>query len=199
MKGIFPTERAIEDFVWNRLKSGEACPIADETYSFCLRQKEIKGYGVTDIIKFQACESVITITVLELKNENLKEAHVSQLYRYMTGIRRIAEMYSRKIEDCPEIVVIGELAGPFDQDRGDIVWLLQELDDIWAYEVSLDFEHGFQSLPISRTWRNASENRLSYKNHVRDIASIHRKALQAFLADLEAYGNVTSINGDSNA
>lgn len=191
----FPSEKTIEDYIWSKLQDGICCPISGERYDFCMRQKEIKGYGVTDIIKVQACESIISITVLELKNEFLKESHISQLYRYMTGIRRIADMYSRRIKDCPEIHIHGELAGPFNKDRGDFVFLLQGLSNITCYELSIDFDSGFKSEEISDSWSNKSEKKLSYKKEVRRILDHHREAERLFMEAIRGPQNskVTSI------
>lgn len=201
MKVEFPSERAIEDYVWKQLENGQPCPISGDAHNFCLRQKEIKGYGVTDIIKIDVSDEGVRITVLELKNEELKESHISQLYRYMTGIRRVARLYSKKIIGCPDIEVVGELAGPFNPNRGDIVWLLQSLDDVTVYDISLSFEHGFKAEEVSKGWHKGDENILAYKDEVRLIREHHIDAMMELFRSIECRrsANVVSIGGREDA
>lgn len=204
MKCEFPSEKAIEDYVWSKLAKGECCPIADERYDLCFRQKEIKGYGVTDIIKISVVNDEVTITVLELKNEAIKEAHISQLCRYIKGVRRVVDLYKRKVKDCPFIEVRGEIAGPFNQDRGDIVWLADQLDDIQIFSLEVDFEKGFVSSRVGRGWYRNNENRLAYKDVVRDIALAVKESKnmveQEYIEYLECVnGNVVNIKGDHDA
>lgn len=197
----FPSEKAIEDYIWNKLSNDECCPLADEKYDFCLRQKEIKGYGVTDIIKFSVSTDEIIITVLELKNEDIKETHVSQLYRYMTGVKRVARLYRRKIKGLPRIIVRGEIAGPFNRDRGDILWLVEHLDDVDVYSIELDLDDGFKAEQVSEGWYKLDEKRLSYRDVVRDIsdALVTAHYVESKIAQMAPPKNVVNMKGDHDA
>lgn len=197
----FPSEKYIEDYVWQSLQAERYCPVSDEHFDLFLRQKEIPGYGITDIIKIAAFNTgEIDIRVLELKNEPLKESHVSQLYRYITGVRRIAERYMR-LTDCPEISVRGELAGPFDKSRGDFVYLLQAIRDIDIYDLSLSMSSGFKSELVGDSWFNASEKLTGHKALVRQIAEKYQKQEAIFLEDLMRHrsNKVVNLRGDDNA
>lgn len=170
MKLEFPSEQFIEDYVWSKLQNEGVCPVTDHITELAFRQKEIYGYGVTDIIKIDLCPSgMIYIKILELKNQPLKPDHIAQLCRYMEGVKRIANRYIRRSKEKLYIDVSGELAGPFDSSRNDVVWLAQNLDNITLFDLSIDVEKGFRSDAIGSGWYRESENLTGYKDEVKQI------------------------------
>lgn len=176
----FPSEKTIEDFVFSRLSAGDVCPISNEIVTRAFRQYEIKGYGVTDIVKVLVCPGGIEIKILELKNETLKEAHLGQLSRYMRGAERVAKKYRRFLPASWEITVSGELAGPFEPDSNNLVYMLQHLqEDITVWSIALDMESGFQSKEVGRGWFSRNECRRQHSGLVRDVFG--------FFRDIETY------------
>lgn len=202
MNVSFPSEKAIEDYIWSKLDDGEPCPLSDEHFSMCLRQKEIVGYGVTDIIKIGVYPGEVEIVVVELKNEHLKEAHISQLCRYITGIKRVVRLYEQKHKDGPNIIVRGELAGPFKKDRGDVVWLIESLENITVYDVSMSMDSGFEAKEISKGWFRSNEEKLGYRDITRQISNIldfHARIEMEEMHRHQECNNVVQLNGDRDA
>lgn len=152
----FPSEKFIEDYVFESINENAQCPVSGQDVDYVLRQHEITGYGVSDLIKICVRDSNIYITVLELKNEPLKEAHLSQLARYMRGIQRQLHRY-QKIGY--QIHIDGELAGPVRSDKdSDFVFLIGRLTDISVYKIKLSMAQGFEAERVSTSWFNSSEN-----------------------------------------
>lgn len=167
----FPSEKFIEDFVCSRIGADRECPVSGEFVNIAYRQKEIKGYGVTDVIKIMVYPGYVQVVVLELKNEPLKEAHISQLARYMRGVERVVKKYERAMPDGWEISVYGELAGPFDKNKGDLPYLLSLLNDrITVYDLSASMDDGFSASIVSDGWYSTSENVFCYKDVARKLA-----------------------------
>jgi len=190
----FPSERTIEDYVFQRISSVGECPVSGDLVDLVVRQYDLKGYGVIDVLKISISPFEIRITVLELKNENLKESHVGQLARYMTGVTRLATRYRRFLDAGWKIFVEGELAGPLDSSSGDFVYLRNVLPQhISIYELTLDMEYGLSSSPVSTGWHNRNESRASSKAIVRKVFNKYSSLKKS----IPIAANVVSI-GDKN-
>jgi len=172
----FPSEKAIEDYVESKILKDRICPISGDEVDELIRQHPIEGYGAADIVKMSFGPQVVVITVLELKKETLKEAHLSQLARYMRGIERQATGYMKKVRGL-EVYVQGELAGPFDPAANDLCFLSERLDDIDIFQVELSMDHGFAARPIGSGWYKAAESRMQGRALAR-IAYPHLRAIQ---------------------
>jgi hypothetical protein len=153
----FPSERFIEDYVQNRIERDRVCPISGEGVDHLLRQHEIKAYGRTDIIKLMVSPGLLEIVILELKNESLSEVHLSQLARYLVGMNWQAQRYRARFPGY-EIMVRGELAGPFDASANDLVWMVPCLRYVDIYGLSADLEEGFTSTRIGTGWHKRDED-----------------------------------------
>lgn len=189
----FPSEKEMEDYIWTRLSEDGVCPVSGRTANFYFRQKDIKGYGVTDIVKVRCRKNKIIITVLELKNEPLKEAHVAQLCRYMNGLNRIADYYRERRQRCPEIVIKGELAGPFEKNRNDLVWLVDHMPEITLYNVSISIDSGFCSLPIQKGWYRGDEEVESYRSEEEEITLYYQEYQEMISTFAEADGGEDEV------
>lgn len=165
----FPSERVIEDYLWEVLTATKVCPITGCKVASSYRQLEIKGYGITDLVIVTESSSSITVRVIELKNETLKEAHLSQLARYMTGLDRYLEKYSEMAARSGRVLYIrGVLAGPFDlRSSGDFPYLLNQIHNIDAYSLSLTLEEGFECSCLSdQGWHRKNEDPSSIRPYV---------------------------------
>lgn len=162
----FPSEKTIEDYVCRRMEDHSICPVSNDYVAHFVRQHEISGYGVTDVIKFHVSDNVLFATILELKNEPLKEIHLAQLSRYMVGLSRQLKRYGDRLG--VKLAVRGQLAGPF-EIRGDFVYLADQLPYIKIFDLRLSLDEGFLSSPVGRGWHNKSENKKSAKSLVRQL------------------------------
>jgi len=167
----FPSEKIIDDYVYSKIMAEQFCPVAGEHVQHCVRQHEIRGYGITDLIKILRYGNQLEVTILELKNEPLKEAHISQLARYMVGLRRQLRRYANSGHVPFDIEVRGELAGPLDVGRNDFVYMLDIIEDITVYDISLTMEDGFCSNMVNAGWHNNSEDLLGAKPIIRQLHS----------------------------
>tara|TARA_A100000171_G_scaffold14637_1_gene13010 strand:+ start:2605 stop:3192 length:588 start_codon:yes stop_codon:yes gene_type:complete len=178
----FPSERAIEDFVFHQIEQEGLCPISGEQVDLCLRQHEIKAYGRTDIIKLYWSPGLLEIVILELKNKPLCELHLSQLARYMVGARRQAARYQKRFPNY-EILVRGQLAGPFEKGLNDIVWMLECIEGIEFYALTMDMKTGFRSESLEQGWHKTQEDLQGGKSvakHVfHGIADLERAEAEA--------------------
>lgn len=153
----FPSERDLEDYIWHELVHSNTCPIAGEEVSFAYRQMGIPGYGITDIVKVAVFNHRTDITILELKNETLKESHLSQLARYMRGVERWASRYERFFPKH-QVCITGELAGPVNPGSNDLVFLASRMDDIAVYDIGVSMESGFHSGMVGDGWFKRAED-----------------------------------------
>lgn len=171
MKIEFPSEKVLEDYVYTKSREYGECVISGDAMDQIWRQMNIPGYGITDIVKAWFTPNSIELTVLELKNEPLKEAHVSQLMRYMKGLENMVSNYSeRKLR----VDVYGQLAGPFDPNKGDFAYMLAHLSQqVSVYELSLDVETGFYAEQIEADWRSQGEDRAWGDEKMQDLYTSH--------------------------
>lgn len=192
----FPSEAFIEDYVTAYIREHKECPISGECVHRYYRQYEIKGYGIIDLIKLSFDEDSCTVTILELKNEPLKESHYSQLARYMAGANRIKERLLIKYPHA-RIYIAGELAGPYDISKNDLVYLNQLCEDINIYDLSLLMSEGFAAQHISKEgWHNTSENLSKSDGDIRE-AMRHQKKMNTQVRD--AIKKAAAISGGDHA
>ena len=182
----FPSEKAIEDYVFDCIKIMNRCPIDNGQYEFVFRQVNLGPYGIADIIKVQIplnktyVPDGLYITVLELKNETLKPSDVAQLSRYMAGMTKILEPYKRRLEKKTGfgIWIYGQLAGQFDKDANDLPFLLDLLnEEIDVYDLSMTYGSGFLSKMINKGWSRKIPKQRPLKDLVREVFN-HVKSLE---------------------
>lgn len=193
MRVPFPNEETIERFVAEQIDTNLHCPISQEDVFDYVRQHSIQGYGVADIIKIHATKDRAWLTVLELKNKPLNETHLTQLTRYMVGLKRQARRYEDRFDI--KFDIYGELAGPLNPG-GDFVFLAEHLsDEISVYELSLHMDRGFTSEPVCRGWFNTNEDLAGGKKLARLCFDAltekieYDRAYREFLAGSEAHEN----------
>lgn len=173
MKIDFPNEKFIEDYVYEKSRDDGQCILSGDAVDRIWRQLAIPGYGVTDIVKAWFTPSAIELTVLELKNEPLKESHLSQLMRYMKGLRRMVASCER---GDVEVTVCGQLAGPFDPDRGDFVYMLGFIPrEVSAFGLALDMEIGFSSEALHGDWSPSGADDDWGLDRMQDLHAAHRQ------------------------
>lgn len=166
----FPSEKFVEDYIFDFIRREKECPLSGMNVTSSVRQYEIKGYGITDIIKIEVSPYSVDVTILELKNETLKESHLGQLARYMRGADRVANRYRRFLPNDWDINIRGELAGPFDSSSNNLVYLSELLQEkISIYELSLSMQDGFRSSDIGSGWFNHGENLAAHKQIVKKV------------------------------
>ena len=168
----FPSEKFIEDFVYNTIINTGICPVSNESVDSVFRQLDLGAYGIADIVKVSAQENPFenekhyVITVLELKNADLKSKDLSQLARYMTGIDRYIEKYNQKMRFTYEIY--GELGGLRNGDN-DICYLSKYLENIGIYTLSATLTNGFLSNIIGDGWYKIDEDYKKISKHLKSV------------------------------
>lgn len=94
----FESEHDLEMMLYNHHSETKMCLVSEQEYSDCYRQFNTNGYGICDLIYVDKQEStdmpcIISIHVVELKNQGIKLADFAQLARYKTFFdRAISEM-----------------------------------------------------------------------------------------------------------
>lgn len=176
MRIDFPSEKTIEDYIFESIKQDGACPLSGDAADRVWRQYEIPGYGIADIVKVWLIPNGIELTVLELKNEPLKEAHVGQLMRYMRALEKVAERASGT-----SVTVRGELAGPLDPQKGDLVYMLPYLPrQISVFEIFLSMDCGFVANPVGTEWHSVKESAEWFQGKADSFCEMHRVRFEDF-------------------
>lgn len=141
-KVIFDSEKEIEDFIILRLDNSSVCPVTDEQFELWFRQLNLGSYGIADIVKINTGPNGdMDITVMEIKKEVIDVKTLTQVARYIQGIK---VLFSDLMPDFKGILsVYGEVVAPDISFNDDCVYLLNLLDDINAYVISCDMESGF--------------------------------------------------------
>lgn len=172
MEVQFPSEQFIENYIEKRITEDGCCPASGMEVDLHFRQLEIKGYGISDLVKVEYSEGHIDVTILELKNRQLKESDISQLARYMRGLERLLTKYQRRFRNF-SFGISGELAGPLDVQSTDFVFIIGRLEDITVYGLELSLDHGFKSTEIGSDWFNHGEDWKSTRAAAREVFNLY--------------------------
>lgn len=190
-KVIFDSELELEDYIFNKVKSGDVCPIDDEYYDMIFRQVNIGDYGIADIVKIQidadpGCVDSLTVKVLELKKNIIDTKAIIQVIRYTEGIKHFMRL---KFPNVENIEIIPQLSAPEINRSDDTTYLINALDSLEIYEIYCNLDIGFASNPIQEKWINQEREfrslnviakevknkvvkyNLDYKRHTRDYQS----------------------------
>jgi hypothetical protein len=150
-------ESDLEDIIWECLQSEQGVQALDSkgllipTPKKAFRQLRIGNYGIADIVTVQkecirfedAVHPSLTITVFELKKDQIKLDTLVQVFRYIKGIR---DYFNRRGYHICEYNVRGVLIGRSIND-GDWVYLAEGINekvDFYTYNYYIDgmrFEH----------------------------------------------------------
>lgn len=89
----FDSEKSLEDFIYNHWRETGRFIADGKEYQVCLRQVNLGGYGIADLIFVSLDLSDIENTlfvfhVVELKNEKIKLKDFGQISRYLTGVNK---------------------------------------------------------------------------------------------------------------
>jgi len=166
-------ENDLEDIIENMFKdkSDLVYEIGCEP-GIILRQPALSGYGKMDLInisyrgnnangflKDEELKRLWNIDIIELKRGKLCFNELSQLCRYMTGVKRYLIHNKRKyIKESFQIR--GVLIGKEIEESGDFVYLLNRLGmtNIDIYTFSLDYKKGLSFNYVWDEWYNKNEN-----------------------------------------
>lgn len=118
----------------------------DEDTKF-YRQVKIPPYGTMDILGVCAYgDDSLTITVIELKNQNITLANMAQTARYVRYFELVSNRFNHKSID-----IRGVLVGPYNVSKAgdDDVFLAQQLSNIDVYSLNIDPMSGIEAELIS--------------------------------------------------
>ena len=188
----FPSERFIEDYVMECLVNDGECPLTGDRSDMAYSQVRLGVYGVADIVKIETDNEVMKVTILELKNQPLKLKDLAQLGRYMKGVEQVVERYTRRIKNCIEIEVFGELVGPTTADSHELDYISGVLKNISIYSIELTMENGFTSKHINQNWRYSKPN-IKLQPIVRQVYDAVYDTVQMF-KDYDAANKAVVVN-----
>ena len=166
----FPSESAIEDFIYKKIVTERFCPVSSMDIDYILRQPRLGAYGIADLIKIvltrNPYETTLDIVVMELKNEPLKPRDLAQLTRYMSGVKHMVSSYCSRMNIG--LAISGELVGTgFEED---FVYILEHLtDDIDCYTLNITIEEGLDVNLLESGWYKTASNRRDVSKVVREI------------------------------
>lgn len=188
----FESEKAIEDYVFEKILSEHACPVSNEPVDLVYRQFIIDNYGICDLIKIKVSDTGVVVTILELKNEPFRISHLLQVARYRAGLAHAFYPYYKA---GFRISIFCQLAGPYliDNFPPEEVCLLSQFtnNNIEIFDLSLSFESGFLSRNIKESyWKTCSPPKM--KKQVRAVFS-EFKAFESFKKNLE--NNILKTSG----
>jgi hypothetical protein len=157
----FDSEKALEDALYEKLKGGYN-PISDTHHDHVIRQFNIAGHGIVDLITVQVMNDPIvngpthlSIDLIELKNTKIKSEHIGQIARYRSAFRRaIDDGYFEFFEVEVSCILVGLKTFP---DETDLVYQIQESEWLSVNEMSISFDEGIKFHEVSN-WRSARED-----------------------------------------
>ena len=141
---ILENERELEDYIVTETEKG-VNPITDETVSYCLRQVNLGGYGIIDIVFINIYddpdnEPELYFRIIELKKGIIDNAAVAQISQYKQGIEHYLGLKDFQIKTRVEGILIG--AGHNNNDN--TCFLIDSIDWLSCYHYELTLEYGIQ-------------------------------------------------------
>lgn len=81
------SEKELEDYIFKNYKNIEYL-----NGDFIIRQLNIKGYGIIDILIIEIIENYPIFKILELKQDKIDHKAIEQICKYINGFKRNLEM-----------------------------------------------------------------------------------------------------------
>lgn len=128
----FDSEKALEDFVCQNLER-KFNIITEESVISYVRQPNLGLYGKGDILTISSEEDV---SLFELKNEELKISHISQIAKYRKFFMNHDSEFERRNY---EFALVVKKSAAY---SGDMIFLANQVDWLSVYEFSLDPAEG---------------------------------------------------------
>lgn len=155
----FDSEKCFENFIIEEFNKENICIIDDVEYQECISQFDTKSYGIPDLV-FVGYEldmdengepiEAARVHVVELKNEQIKLSHISQIARYKTYFERAFEGINVSLQFS--LVVPKGI-----ENVDDACWIVNQLDGIDVCEFFLDPSSGID-FKYSNGWHRSSED-----------------------------------------
>ena len=159
-------EKELQDYLFNN--TGK---IGIKKTDLTHKEFGIMPYGYIDIIAFSTAYNKLLISVVELKTDSFRASHLTQLYRYCTGIDDLFDDYEKRIVP---ILVNKESTTSTDDD----VYLMNMAPGVRFYEYDLCIDNGIKikrTCPvwtINKEWSAETTN--NYARLVTKIPKRHR-------------------------
>lgn len=161
----FETEKEMEDLIYSYWENIGIVPIDKTPYDILLRQPNIPGYGVPDLIGISHDISCVRVRIFELKNTKLIYDNVGQICRYYRGIER----YFKKFYPNVDLQLSGVLVGTGMSLSNDFCYLQTYIDwlSIYIAEVNMN---GVKFVLDEKNWYATSEtNKKIFKEYEHEI------------------------------
>lgn len=90
------------------------------------REFNLSPYGYPDFLHAEKAGSILYVNILEIKNNPLSASNISQLCRYVTGVKRAFAINEYL---CIECIINATLLGPSIAMSSDMPYLVNEISD----------------------------------------------------------------------
>lgn len=136
------SEKELENYLFDNYKTIEFL-----NGDYIIRQMNLVGYGILDLLVIETIGSIIKIKIVELKKNEINFETVGQASRYYTGIKRSLESLPFFINSDYSFIYELILVGNSVSNTGSFEFFLNLIDDraldiqikIITYEVSLKY------------------------------------------------------------
>lgn len=155
----FNSENDFEMFLYNHFIETSESLVDEKEFQHCIRQFNAGAYGKPDLVYLTKLDDDIAdavgykyeISVVEIKNEPIKNSDIAQICRYKTGFERSL--------DCVNVEISFSLVVPKGsiKNHSDLCWTIENLDDVLVYEFYLDPKKGIE-FELSSGWMKTDED-----------------------------------------
>ena len=141
------SEKELEDYLFSH--NGENAGIPAE--GILLRQVNIEGYGVMDLLHIEFSPDVdgmpnVYIKIIELKKDVIDSNAIGQICRYKKGVERAFELFSKGKhgKHFKRVEIEGMLLGRSINDNNDVGHTIDAIDWLTCKTYSLSIVNGIE-------------------------------------------------------
>jgi len=164
---IIETERELEDFLYETAKNGFEDSLLGEFVGDgnIFRQVDITGYGIIDLLHISFDYSNkensypdTTITIIELKKDNIDYNSLGQISKYRTAIKRYTDSIKFKSNKRISYKIEGILIGNKINENSDFVYLVDNIEWLTLLTYSITLNNGLILHDGNSGWYSKIEN-----------------------------------------
>tara|TARA_B100000678_G_C18228596_1_gene509843 strand:+ start:5133 stop:5762 length:630 start_codon:yes stop_codon:yes gene_type:complete len=140
----FDSEKSLEDFIFSYHQKTGLFVFDKEKYDICLRQVNLGGYGIADLVFVDLEWSngpdspIFHFNIVELKNDKARLKDFSQVCRYRTGIQNMMSTSYGPMEFFIYSTLLVKKGLIEDVDAS---FLSANIENFFAYEFDIDNEN----------------------------------------------------------
>ncbi len=167
------SEQELESWIMEKVKNSSGRDdlfkrgLTFEEKSTILNQIKIDGYGIIDMIEVSFDYYYIQIRIIELKVVEASESELTQLTRYIAGMKR----YINKLYPSYNIEICGTLIAPSFSEKGSFVYLCEYVKNEHCDTPCIDFikfDYNLSTSIAFEDWSPSSYSATEEKETVND-------------------------------